>query len=79
MSADSDFLGTTIQKTFKFRNCSYIKLKSHSVVGIERTPFFPAVPDEFLGDPPPAGLRAQQLQLGHYGQVIAYSWTELIK
>lgn len=52
----------------------------HGVVGFEQpTSFFPAVPDEFLGDPPPARLRAQQLQFGYYRQVVAYSRTQLIK
>lgn len=50
------------------------------MVGLEKpTSFFPAVPDELLGDPPPARLRAQQLQFGHYRQVIAYCRTQLIK
>lgn len=59
--------------------------KGSTCVGLKKNPkeistsFFPAVPDEFLGDPPPAWLRAQQLQLGHYGQVIAYCRTQLIK
>lgn len=43
------------------------------------TSFFPAVPDEFLGDPPPARLRAQQLQLGHDGQVVADCRPQLVE
>lgn len=43
------------------------------------TSFFPAVPDEFLGDPPPAWLRAQQLQLGHDGQVVADRGPQLVE
>lgn len=50
------------------------------MLGLEKlTSFFSAVPDEFLGDPPPAWLRAQQLQFGHYRQVVAYCRTQLIK
>lgn len=50
------------------------------MVGLdEPTSFFPAVPDEFLGDPPPAWLRAQQLQFGHYREVITNRWAQLVK
>lgn len=43
------------------------------------TSLFAAVSDQFLCDPLPARLRAQQLQFGHNGQVITDGRPELIK
>lgn len=81
MSADSDFFGTKRFLKIETNRLEVKKRKSyHYMVGFELpTSFFPAVPDEFLGDPPPARLRAQQLQFGNYRQVVAYCWTQLIE
>ena len=40
---------------------------------------FPAVPNELLGDLLPARLGAEQLQLGHDGQVVARRRPQLVE
>lgn len=78
-SADSDFLGTvkTIQNTLYDIHIESFYTSVH--LNIIYTSLFASISDEFLCDPLPARLGAQQLQFGHDGEVVADRGPEFIK
>lgn len=60
MSAESDFLGT-IMNTFTMGYTLHVSRRHASGCTLKRekaTSFFPAIPNELLGYPPPSWLRA---------------------